>query len=81
MQIKNIFLLMMIFIDNMHSSGSYQYPTNIQLRMMKRYNSLPIIRTKAMYNLNNESSYDEYVYRKWKRLLGNINNTNKSNSV
>ena len=68
MQIKNIFLLMLIFIDNMHSSGSYQYPTNIQLRMMKRCNSLPIIMTGAVYNLNNESSYDEYVHRKMAKM-------------
>lgn len=66
--LKNLFIITLIFVDNMYSSGSYQYPTNIQLRIMKRFHSLPIIRTKSIYKIHNDT-YDEYVYK------NRINNT------
>ena len=63
MLFKNLFFAILIFVDNMHSSGSYQYPLTVQLRMMKRFNSLPVIRTKSMYDFKN-NTYDEFVYKK-----------------
>jgi len=74
---NNLFMLALIFVDNMYTSGSYQYPINIQLRLMRRFHSLPVIRTMPKCSTYNYI-YDEYVHKKYKGL-GNY--TNKSYDI